>query len=208
MYLINYDDDVITYNDIDDALLDLNKVLSNTENKDMIEFTISSDSNIIRFSNVDGNSIIFNYQHSKDLQNKYRFIPYFIFKSSILHNINFNTIKDIQYIDPETVLNILTYKEPLLNPYKVLVKIFNAPEELIFQTFILFLNKTVSLEDNPLKINIDLIYQSFFINYKKIINEIPMEKYHKLLMFYMSSNKILPFMLKFNKYYSKYDNLF
>ena len=51
MYQINYEDDLITYNNIDDALLDLNKVLSNTENKNIIEFSVLTDLNTIKFSN-------------------------------------------------------------------------------------------------------------------------------------------------------------
>ena len=50
MYQINYEDDLITYNNIDDALLDLNKVLSNTENKNIIEFSVLTDLNTIKFS--------------------------------------------------------------------------------------------------------------------------------------------------------------
>ena len=203
MYQINYEDDLITYNNIDDALLDLNKVLSNTENKNIIEFSVLTDLNTIKFSNIDGNNITFKYDKKLD----YPSIPYFIFKDSILQNINFNIIEDIQLMHPETLLNIMTYNGSILNPYKVLIEIFNIPEEFLFQAFILFLNKTVSSEENPLKINIDSIYGSFFINYKKIINEIPIDKYHKLLMFYMSSKKILPFMLKFNQYSSKFNHL-
>ena len=157
MYQINYDDDIITYKDIDDALADLNKYLS--KQNDHIEIN-SDDNSQITFNIDHDNQIIF--KHDYDFTNKHIFIPYFIFTNESLSKISLETIEDIQLLKPGLLLDILTYDQALLNPYFVLTNIFKVPEEAIYQAFILYLNKTIMMEDDPIKVNFNKIFSEFF----------------------------------------------
>lgn len=200
MYQINYEDDIITYKDIDDALADLNKYLS--KQNDHIEIN-SDDNSQITFNIDHDNQIIF--KHDYDFTNKHIFIPYFIFTNESLSKISLETIEDIQLLKPGLLLDILTYDQALLNPYFVLTNIFKVPEEAIYQAFILYLNKTIMMEDDPIKVNFNKIFSEFFSSDNN--KDIPLYKYQKLLTFYLSAKKILPFMVKFEQYHSNFNTL-
>ena len=129
------------------------------------------------------------------------FFPFFIFHKDILANINENDLSLIIKLNPQSLLDIFTHAKSLINPYYVLSKIFNIADSYMYQAFILYLNKSISYNNETSHFDINLIINGFVFN-NDYANNL---KFKNLLMYYISSKKILPFKIKYQKYISSFD---
>lgn len=192
-------------NDIEECLIEFNSLLSSENsqninpNNDLSKvciISVKSNDNIIKIMNNSGDE----YK-----MNDVKLIKYFLFKKSVLdkiNKINKNFHNKLEKLCPEILLDIFTSKKCLIDPYYVFIKIFKINENHIYQTFILYLNKTIRINDVIVKFDSDVIIDNFFssnnYNNKTYINN----HYEKLLLFYLKQKQIYPFMIKFNNYVS------
>lgn len=179
---------VSIYENIDDLLKNLNIMLS-----DIYDFT----KQIIIVEKV-CDKIVYKTNDILITTNivplKLDYLPYFVLHKDIISKYDINSITN------GSLLNIFTSKKCITDPYKVLLKIFNISEELIFQTFILFLNKTISDNHKTIQLNLTDIFENFFID-----KNIDYSKYNRLFTYFISAKKIYPFTIQYNKYISMYD---
>jgi len=191
MYYIEnkFTDTTNLYENIETMIYELNTILSTLydENKSLISIE-KTDKMIIYKVNE---HIIISNLIPYDLE----YFPFLVLHNSIMSQ---HTVKNIT---PEYLLNVFTSKKCIINPYNVLINIFNINEELIYQTFILFLNKTIFNNHKTNSLNLTDIFNNFFINN----NNINHKKYNRLFTYYLSAKEIYPFMINYVPYISIFD---
>ncbi|QKF93636.1 hypothetical protein QKU48_gp0178 [Fadolivirus algeromassiliense] len=185
-------------NNIEEVILYFNKIITKY-NDYKIPFTIVITNISITIKTYDNTIILKNLNGLNITQNDIYLLPLFILNNKYIKQISVDKLREIIELNPNSILDILMCKEVMIDPYYLLVNLFNVNEELIYQTFILYLNKTISIANEANKININNIINDFFNDRKNVIN---INKYHKLFSFYMSNKKILPFMIEYNPYKS------
>ena len=203
MYYLKVDDEAIfTENNLTDAIAGFNKIVSALkENKETKVIYYNDEKKIIKLE-VNGKSIIL----ESDIEQKLTFehlhlLPYFIFNKEMLTKLDTDTFKNIMNLRPEMLLDILTYDNCLLDPFYVLLKLFDINEEYIHQTYILYLNKTLLNSKETNELELDKITNGFIL-----FNEfVDVDKYENLFIHYCSLKKLLPFMITYNKYVSLFD---
>jgi len=205
MYYIKVDNEAIfTENNLDDAIADFNKIISKLkENKETkIVYCANIDSTVIITLEVNGKSIILESELEQKLSSNHLYLlPFFIFNKDVLLKLDTDTLKNIINLRPEMLLDILTYDNCLLDPFYVLLKLFNINEEYIYQTYILYLNKTLINSKDATELDIDKITNGFILSEEFVDGD----KYKNLFMHYCSLRKLLPFMMTYNKYISLFD---
>ena len=182
---------------IKEILLELNIILSNLYNEyKNILFSVKEPDNMLEFKI---NDIIVESNIILSLN----IIPYLLLNKDLLSKLSQNDLYKLIKLDPEFLLNVITYDKCLINPYYLLIKLININEEALYQTFILYLNKSISCNTEMEKIDLTNITKTFLINCdNKICTEYTYKKYDKLLTYYISAKKITPFMIKFTPYSS------
>ncbi|ARF11571.1 hypothetical protein Klosneuvirus_2_7 [Klosneuvirus KNV1] len=192
MYYIEnkFIDTTYLYENIEAMIYGLNTILSTLydENKSLISIE-KTDKMIIYKVNE---HIIVSNLIPYDL----KYLPYLVLHKNILSQY---PVKDT--IPDFFLLNVFTSKKCIINPYNVLINIFNINEELIYQTFILFLNKTIFNNHKTNPLNLTDIFKNFFIDN----NNIDHKKYNRLFTYYLSAKEIYPFMIKYDSYISIFD---
>lgn len=176
------------YETLETMLIGLNIILSDLydETKMLINIEQINDTFVYKIGE--------NMMVSNKIPARLSYLQFVLLHKNVLSQHNINNIT------PEVLLDIFTSKYCFSNPYNILLNIFNVNEELIYQTFILFLNKTITNnhETNPL--NLDNVFNNFFINNSTIDHQ----KYNRLFTYYLSAKKIYPFMIRYNPYISLY----
>ena len=119
------------------------------------------------------------------------YIPYLFLHNDYL--INYINSYSTKILVSDNLLFVF-YNSSLVDPYSSLLDQFKFNEDSIFQTFILFLNKTVSETEQIVDFKPEEILGDFFNNCNKVPHE-----YNKLLLNYLNLRKILPFQLSFKK---------
>ena len=188
---------------IDEIIIHFNKILSRyhdynisltvkIKNNDIIIYT---NDNIITLKNNNGLNFTIN---------KAYLLLFLILNKKIIANVD---IKNIVKFNPYCILDIMTFTDCMINPYDILIHLFHINEELIYQTFILYLNKTVTINNKPNHLDINKIFNNFFQNNKYICS---IDKYHKLFSFYLLNKKFRTFIEKSilrSKCISKYSEI-
>ena len=135
-------------------------------------------------------------------------LKYFLLPINKINKLDNNYENHLIKLQPYTLLDLFTTK-CLLDPYYILINVFNINEEIIYQTFVLYLNKTITksaldkfIESNESNesnnFNQEIIINNFFVN------SIPARKniYAKLLIIYLKNKQILPFNIAYKPYTS------
>ena len=199
MYEIYVNNNMLHSNhDIDGLIQQFNKILSNFHDyKIPLNVVVNNNSiiihtndNVITLKNEDG----INFD-----ENSLYLLPFFILNYKIISQLNINKLKEIIKLNPYYLLDIMTFTDSMLDPYYLLIKLFKVNEEVIYQTFILYLNKTITIHNKSNQVNINTIINSFFYMKKNVTD---INKYYKLFSFYLSNKKLLPFMINFTPYIS------
>jgi len=98
---------------------------------------------------------------------------------------------EILNIHPQTLLDLMIKYE--INLPIIFNDLHMNPNHL-YQTFILYLNKTIQKSNDITKTDLNEIIMDFLQT-----NTVNVQPYKTLLLFYMSNKKILPFMLDYQK---------
>lgn len=178
------------YESIDAMMLELNSILSNLYDEHNSLISIECINKTIIYK-INKTVLISNL-----MPIELKYFPYLVLHKNIISQ---HLIQN--QMTPEFLLNIFTSKKCIINPYNVLINIFNINEELIYQTFILFLNKTIFNNHKTNSLNLSDVFKNFFIN----DNNIDHIKYNRLFTYYLSAKKIYPFMIKYEPYVSNID---
>lgn len=186
-----------TLNELNALLSDLFKI--NEKNKYTLH---GSNNNIIDFEyndikikvSLNGTNQL-NKLNDKNLD----LFPLFIFDKNKLLELNEIDIKNIKLGNPKIFMEILTYKNYLMNPYYVLKNLFNVKDEMLYQIFILYLNNTIKIENDITAIKSEIIIKNFIDNDTDII------PYNNLFKYYLAARKIYPFMIRYEYYNSKFN---
>jgi len=199
MYYINKNSTTIYTNENCTMILEqLNIILSDIYNE-FKEITVNkTEIGLLEFKS--NNTIII----STNLFITLETIHYLIFDKKIINKIT-NNISDLYQpnkLNIEMLLDIITYDKYIINPYSLLIDIININKEAIHQIFILYLNKSIKLNDEIHKINLNIIPINFFGGYND--SNIDHKNYIKLLIYYLTAKKIPPFMIKYESYKSKF----
>lgn len=177
------------YESIESMLIDLNTILSNLYDEINSLINIEKTDKIIIYK---CNEVVLT---SNLIPQNLNYFPYVVLHKNILQQ---HSVKDIT---PEFLLNVFTSKKCLVSPYDVLLKVFNVNEELIYQTFILFLNKTIFNNQKTNPLNLTDVFNIFFIN----DGQIDHKNYNRLFTYFLSAKKIYPFMIRYEPYVSIFD---
>ena len=201
----------IQSDNLDDIIIHFNEILSTANNDNDND----NDTHNIKYINDHHqNAIVIELEfNNKNIKlesdiitkltlNDIYLLPFFIFSKNKLNKMNVDDLLHIINLNPQSLLDIITYDESLLNPYVVLSKIFHMNDDFIYQSFILYLNKTISIDTSQSQFNINAIVDNFI--YHSTFNN---QKYKNLFMYYISSKQILPFKIKYQKYISKFNLL-
>jgi len=121
-------------------------------------------------------------------------LPYFLLNAKRLWELQADKMDQVVALNPHGILDVMTYRDWLINPYLLLTELFHINEELLYQTFILYLNKTISQHTQPNKVVIGDIVKDFGVG--------DVTRYYGLYSFYMHNKKILPFMSVYKPYVS------
>ena len=99
-------------------------------------------------------------------------------------------------LNPKILLDMM-FKKCLTDPY-TLIKFVGLNEDHMYQTFVLYLNKTI--EHSPTIANTDLIEirDNFFKNCS--MPDKDLKKYDSLLLFYLKNKKIETFSVKYTQF--------
>lgn len=177
-----------SYENIENMLISLNEILSKLYDENNVPIDIEVIGNKIVYKSNDNiitsNIIPYNIQYLQYLT---------LHKNNLAGNFNIEA--------SEYLLNIFTYKKCLMDPYIVLLNIFKINEELIYQTFILFLNKTIFNNHTINQLDLNNIFGDFFINHSAINHK----KYNRLFTYFLSAKEIYPFMINYEKHISIFD---
>jgi len=180
------------YEDIDSMLIGLNTILSGLYDESNVLIDIEEKDDMIIYKIND--TIL----TSNIIPNKLNYFPYFVLPKTILSQYFTNHFMNIT---SEFLLNVFTSKKCIADPYNVLLNVFHVNEELIYQTFILFLNKTILNNHKTNPLNLTDVFENFFIRNHQINHK----NYNRLFTYFLSAKKIYPFMIKYENYVSVYD---
>lgn len=209
MYYVKINNEILVQkNDLFDIVIEFNEILSklyvnvNVNEKDIPNYILSINKKIIIQIEVNNKNIILESDIPSNLSvNDIYLLPFFIFSKNDLINIDSNDITLITQLNPQSLLDIFTYNNSLLNAYFVLSEIFHVSDHCIYQTFTLYLNKTIYINPETTKFNMDTIIGNFVKNDNFIDNL----KYKNLFIYYIASKQIFPFKIKYEKYISKFN---
>jgi len=202
MFYIKINNEIITQNvNLYDIIINFNEMLSTNDNTYDINY-INNDQNTIIIE------LEFNNKNIKlESDNEIKLsceniilLPFFIFPKNVLDKLDIVDLSLITKLNPQLLLDVFTYNKSLLNPYYVLSKIFHINDDFIYQSFILYLNNTISVSIEKSQFNVDIIVNNFICH-----NTFNNSKYKNLFMYYIGSKQILPFRIKYQKYVSKFD---
>lgn len=199
MYEIYVNNNMLHSNhNIDGLIQQFNNILSKFNNyKIPLNIVVNNHSIIIH---TNDNVITLKNENGIELdENSLYLLPFFVLNSKIISQLHINKLKEIIKLNPYYLLDIMTFSDCMIDPYYLLIKLFKVNEEVLYQTFILYLNKTITIHNKSNKININTIINNFFYMKKNVID---INKYYKLFSFYLSNKKLLPFMINFTPYIS------
>ena len=165
-------------NTMNKTLSTINPILSTPINDNIIEWKINDDT--------------YKLVYTTPIDKKY--LPYFLFNKDTITTLDEEYISNIINLNPRYLADVFTQK-CLSDPYHVITKVFKLGEELIYQTYIHYLNKTISVADDITKIDLTQISKCFFIN-----NDAPANKYNTLLLKYLKQRSLPPFIIIFKQY--------
>ena len=206
MFRIKINNIIQMQNDnLNDIIVNFNKILSiinETEKKEKYVIKNNDSQNVIIELEFDNKNI--KLESDNPITLSYEMIhlfPFFIFHKNTLINMDDNDLLLITKLNTQLLLDVFAYDKLLLDPFYILSNIFHVPNDCIYQIFVLYLNKTISINHELSQFNMDIIIDNFINNniYTKKL------KFENLLMYYVSSKKILPFRIKYQKYVSKFN---
>jgi hypothetical protein len=128
-------------------------------------------------------------------------VHYLLFNKKIIQKLSENDLAKLKNLEPDMILNIFTHNQCMINPYYLFIKILNTNEEAFYQTFILYLNKSISQNNEIEKIDMSMIIETFFNK----CDNVNYANYKRLLNYYLATKRILPYMIKFVPYHSNFD---
>lgn len=200
MYRIYINNNIVHLNtDIDKVVRELNKILSKYHDY-KIPLTIEKTDRCIIVRTNDTVIILDSDEDIILTVNDIHLLPYFLLNFNRVGDVITYKLDGIINLDPHYILDLITFKDCMIDPYYLLVKLFNINEELIYQTFILYLNKTIKITSQPNKIDINEIIDDFLYTRNNLDD---INKYYKLFSFYVSNKKLLPFMITYSPYISQ-----
>lgn len=122
------------------------------------------------------------------------YLPFLLFSEKTLNNTCEEYLQKIIELDPKYLCDIFVQK-CMTDPYMLLIDIFKIKEELIYQVFVHYLNKTIDVSNGINKIDLMAVVKMFFVN-----GEFNMDKYSKLFLKYLKMKPLMPFMIVHKKY--------
>lgn len=205
MFYIKINNLIQMQNDnLNDIIINFNKILSIINETEKGKYVIKNNDshNVIIELEFDNKNIKLESDNTITLSHEMiHLFPFFIFSKNTLINMDDNDLLLITKLNTQLLLDVFTYDKLLLDPFYILSNIFHVPNDCIYQIFVLYLNKTISINHELSQFNMDIIIDNFIndnIHTKKL-------KFKNLLMYYISSKKILPFRIKYQKYVSKFN---
>lgn len=183
--------------DFDEIIPFFNKILSIYDDA-KIPLDVAIENNKITVNTID-NTIVLKNEIINFGRNELYLFPFFIFNRKLISELTSNKLKGIIELNPNYILDIMSFNKCMIDPYLILIKLFNVNEELFYQVFIQYLNKTIKVNKVKNQINTHAIINKFFYDSSNVIN---MNRYHKLFLFYLSNKGLLPFMISYTPYIS------
>jgi hypothetical protein len=140
--------------------------------------------------------------NNSHLDSKYLYLlPYFLLNKELIRGMTDETYDRIVKLDPHILLEIFTYSKNITHPYNLLTQLYHLNEEIVYQIFILYLNKTLKVTEELVEFHYDTIINHFHPQMQDP------ESYHQLLLYYLKAKQILPFNVHFQPYKSQLENL-
>lgn len=201
MNYIKICDDMKEYDDIKNMVIDFNSILTRNSSKKITDKILLDHSFELEIGVV---KVHFNNCFFLD---DFNLLPLFIFDRQLIDKMDDDKIQKIIELNPNELLDIFTYGKCLMDPYFILMDIFNVKRETIYQVFVLYLNKTISSSNEINQLNFNKIIKDFFINCNyELIWSKDIKILKKLISFYIMSKQIYPFMLEYQKYDCFFNN--
>jgi len=204
MFYIKINNLIQMQNDnLNDIIINFNKILSIINETEKGKYVIKNNDshNVIIELEFDNKNIKLESDNTITLSHEMiHLFPFFIFSKNTLINMDDNDLLLITKLNTQLLLDVFTYDKLLLDPFYILSNIFHVSTDCIYQIFVLYLNKTISINHELSQFNMNIIIDNFTNNNIHTKNL----KFENLLMYYISSKKILPFRIKYQKYVSKF----
>lgn len=202
MFYIELNDKIIKSGNIEEIIIDFNDIISNLilEYNSNVTILNNSDNvgNITIIKLSVGETIISLLSNDSRLSlHHIHLLQFFIFDNKKIMMLKNTVFQDIK-LNPQIILDIVTYQKHLIDPIYILTNVFNMRETHLFQSFILYLNKCIKTAENMNKLDINKIVGGFISKENR-----DFDKYKKLLIHYISLKKILPYKIHFNEYDSQ-----
>jgi hypothetical protein len=92
---------------------------------------------------------------------------------------------------------VILYNKCLICPHDVLKYIFHFNDDFFCQLFVMYLNLTIKSSSLPNELHPDTIIEDFCGCQDK--------QYGKLMLYYLNSKHIMPYLVQYDKYSSQID---
>jgi hypothetical protein len=188
MYKLINNDIIQEDNNIVIILEKTNLILS-THKQNSKQLDIIGIENGIRWYDNDTNIELYYYNTKELIKN----IQYLLLDSEKIKNLTNHKLEKIIKFDPSELLNII-FSDNLNNPV-ILFNKLNLNTDIIYQIFILFLNKTIKNKENPDYTSMVGIIEDFVQD-----NYIDLAPFVKLFLFYMRERDLTPITISYNYY--------
>ena len=199
MFFLKLNEEIIMEKKFKNILIIFNNFLSNVN--ETIKIINHKDKNsFIEIQTEQFNIILGHEIKNKLSQKNISLLPFFIFRKKTLEKLNINYLENLIKLDSYLILNILIYYDCLLDPFYILLNVFNLNKEIIYQTFVLYLNKSLFQNNINNEIKMNKISEDFLNNNEN--NDSLIMDCNKLLIYYIKAKQIYPFVIKYEKYNS------
>ena len=124
------------------------------------------------------------------------YLPYMLFNEGVLKVADIEYLQKIIELEPKYLCDLFVQK-CMTDPFILLVDVFGLNEELIYQVFVYYLNRTVDVVDEVHKMDLIMVVEMFFVN---SLDRDNINKYSKLFLKYLKMKQLMPFMIAYKKY--------